>query len=61
MAEFNTKGAVVMKSLALFPLILVAYVLGWIVLGLAFALNALAEALRHVAGALIGFLNWSTD
>jgi len=50
-----------MKSLALFPLILVAYVLGLIVLGLAFALNALAEALRHVAGALIGFLNWSTD
>jgi membrane associated rhomboid family serine protease len=49
------------KSLALFPLILVAYVLGWIVLGLAFSLNALAEALRHVAGALIGFLNWSTD
>jgi membrane associated rhomboid family serine protease len=61
LAEFNTKGAVVMKSLALFPLILVAYVLGWIALGLAFALNALAEALRHVAGALIGFLNWATD
>jgi membrane associated rhomboid family serine protease len=50
-----------MKSLALFPLILVAYVLGWIALGLAFSLNALAEALRHVAGALIGFLNWATD
>ncbi len=50
-----------MKSFALFPLILVAYVLGWITLGLAFALNALAEALRHVAGALIGFLNWATD
>ena len=61
MAKPHTKGAVVMKSLALFPLILVAYVLGWIVLGLAFALNALAEALRHVAGALIGFLNWATD
>jgi len=61
LAQPDTKGAVVMKSFALFPLILVAYVLGWITLGLAFALNALAEALRHVAGALIGFLNWSTD
>ena len=59
LAEFDEAGEV--KALALFPLVLVAYVLGWIVLGLAFSLNALAEALRHVAGALIGFLNWSTD
>jgi hypothetical protein len=50
-----------MKALALFPLVLVAYVLGWIVLGLALALNGLSAAFRHVAEALIGFLNWSTD
>jgi hypothetical protein len=61
LAKPDTKGAVVMKSLALFPLILVAYVLGWIALGLAFALNALAEAFSDVAAVLIGFLYWSTD
>jgi hypothetical protein len=50
-----------MKSLALFPLVLVAYVLGWIAVGLAVTLNALAEAFRCAAEMLIGFLNWATD
>jgi hypothetical protein len=59
LAEFDEAGEV--KALALFPLVLLAYVLGWIAVGLAVALNALAEAFRCVAEGLIGFLNWSTD
>lgn len=59
LAEFDAEVEV--KALALFPLVLVAYVLGWIAIGLALALNALAEAFSDVARALIGFLYWSTD
>ena len=59
LAEPDEAGEV--KSLALFPLVLVAYVLGWIAIGLALALNGLAEAFRCVAEGLIGFLYWSTD
>ena len=59
LAEPDEAGEV--KALALFPLVLAAYVLSWIAVGLSVTLNAIAEAFSDVAAVLIGFLYWATD
>lgn len=50
-----------MKAFALFPLILVAYALGWIVLGAGIVLNVLAETAGEVVRLIMRFLEWATD